>query len=259
MIVMGALAILFAIGLGIASRVFYVYVDPRIKEVEGLLRGPNCGACGYADCADCAAAVVEGRAPVTACVACAEEVHREIAQILGKANEEKERQVAWIMCVGTDDKTERRFQYTGIEDCVAALVVAKGEKGCLYGCLGLGTCVKSCAFGALSMGEDGLPKVDIDKCTGCGTCVTVCPRGIPELLPISQKVGVLCRSHDATPVVKKLCEAGCLGCGACKKACPEEAITIEDSLAVVDPSKCTGCGKCMETCPTGVIRQIVPT
>jgi len=257
-LVMGGLAILFAIGLGVAAKAFYVHVDPRIKQVEELLPGANCGGCGYAGCADCAVAIVEGGAPVTACMACPEEIQQEIAKITGKIVEEREKEVAWIMCVGAKDKAERRFQYEGIEDCGAASVVARGHKGCLYGCLGLGTCVKKCPFDAMTMGEDGLPKVDIGKCTGCGTCVRVCPRSIPKVLPLSQKVAVLCSSHYPPPVVKKLCEAGCLGCGACKKACPEEAITLEDSLAVVDPDKCKVCGECMEKCPTGVIRQILP-
>ena len=252
MLVMGGLAIVFAMGLGMASRAFYVYVDPRSKQVEELLPGVNCGGCGYAGCADCAVAIVEGGAPVTVCVACPEEVQQEIAKITGKTLEEQEKLVAWIMCVGTKDKAARRFQYEGIEDCWAASVVAMGNKGCLYGCLGLGTCVKSCPFDAMSMGEDGLPKVDIDKCTGCGTCVRVCPRGIPKLLPISQKSAVLCCSHDGPLVAKKLCEAGCLGCGVCKKFCPEEAIVIEGSLAIVDLNKCRVCGKCMEKCPRNV-------
>jgi len=32
MLVMGGLAIFFAIGLGIAAKVFYVYVDPKVGE-----------------------------------------------------------------------------------------------------------------------------------------------------------------------------------------------------------------------------------
>jgi Na+-translocating ferredoxin:NAD+ oxidoreductase RNF subunit RnfB len=256
--VMGGLAIVFAIGLGIASRVFYVYVDPKVKAVEELLPGANCGGCGYAGCADCAAAIVVGDAPCTACVASSEETYTAIAKVLGKTVEVKEKEVAWIMCRGTKDKAKRRFQYMGIEDCRAAIVVAGGDKVCSYGCLGLGTCVRNCPFGALSMGEDGIPIVNKDKCTGCGTCTRVCPRGIPKLMPVSLKIAVFCSSHDPPPVVKKICEVGCQGCGLCKKACPEKAITIEGFLSVVDVDKCTLCGKCFEKCPTGAIQQILP-
>ncbi|MES0362770.1 MAG: (Fe-S)-binding protein, partial [Desulfobacteria bacterium] len=54
--------------LGIASKVFYVWEDPRIAEVENVMAGANCGGCGYTGCAACAAAIVENRAPVNACV-----------------------------------------------------------------------------------------------------------------------------------------------------------------------------------------------
>ncbi len=257
-LVMGGLAAIYALGLGIAARIFYVYVDPRIAEVEEFLGGANCGGCGYAGCSDCAAAIVEGKAPVNACVAVGPDKWEAVAKILGVSVEAGERQVAMIMCRGSKDKAKRKFQYMGIEDCRAAMLAGGGDKECQYGCLGLGTCVKNCPFGALSMGEDGLPKVDKDKCTGCGTCTRVCPRGIPKLVPVSLKIAVICSSHDTPPVVKKICEVGCQGCGLCKKACPEKAITIVDSLSVVDPSKCTLCGKCFEKCPTGAIQQLLP-
>jgi electron transport complex protein RnfB len=256
MLVMGSLAVVFAIGLGIAGKVFYVYVDPKIKEVESALVGANCGGCGFAGCSDCAQAIVEGRAPVSACVVGGAVVCETVAKIMGVAFEEKEKEVAVIRCRGTLDKAKRRFEYMGIEDCRAAELVAGGNKGCSYGCLGLGTCVKNCPFGALSMGEDGLPKVDEEKCTACGTCARVCPRGIPKVVPISQRVYTICNSHDMGKVVKSICKVGCIACGICKKVCPEDAITIENFLSVVDKEKCTLCGKCIEKCPTGVMQRI---
>ncbi|MGD8513876.1 MAG: (Fe-S)-binding protein, partial [Deltaproteobacteria bacterium] len=54
--------------LGIASKVFYVWEDPRIALVTDCLAGANCGGCGYTGCGACAAAIVEGRAPVSACI-----------------------------------------------------------------------------------------------------------------------------------------------------------------------------------------------
>jgi len=257
-IVMGGLAAIYALGLGIAARIFYVYVDPKIPQVEELLGGANCGGCGYAGCSDCAAAIVAEKAPVSACVAVGPDKWEAIAKILGKTVEVGERQVAHIMCRGDRENAKRRFQYMGIEDCRAAMLVAGGDKECQFGCLGLGTCVKNCPFGALSMGENGIPIVDRDKCTGCGTCSRVCPRGIPKLLPESQKVATVCNSHDGPPLVKKLCAVGCLGCGICKKVCPEKAVTVQSFLSIVDPSKCNLCGKCIEKCPTGAIHQILP-
>ena len=36
--------------LSLASKIFYVWEDPRIAEVEYFLAGANCGGCGYAGC-----------------------------------------------------------------------------------------------------------------------------------------------------------------------------------------------------------------
>ena len=64
--------IIFMLGLGVvcaviltaASRIFYVYEDPRIAEVEACFAGANCGGCGYAGCSAAAVAVVAGEADV---------------------------------------------------------------------------------------------------------------------------------------------------------------------------------------------------
>lgn len=180
-----------------------------------------------------------------------------VAQIMGVAVKEEEKEVARIMCKGGTGKAERRFEYMGISDCRAAQLVSGGDKGCSYGCLGLGTCVKSCPFGALSMGENGLPVVDDKLCTACGTCVRVCPRHIPRFAPISQKVYTPCSSHDMPKQMKAVCQVGCTGCGLCKKVCPEDAVTTENFLSVVDPAKCTACELCFEKCPTGIIQHMV--
>ncbi len=259
-IVLGSMAAIFALGLSIAARVFYVYVDPRIGQVQDFLGGANCGGCGYAGCSDCAEAIVAGKAPVTICILVPAENVKQIAEIMGvSVGEAEEKKVARILCRGTPEKAKRRFEYMGIEDCRAAALVAGGNKDCEYGCLGLGTCVKNCPFGAMTMGEDGLPKVDIEKCVGCGTCVRVCPRGVPHLLGISQNVYVPCNSHDLGKIVKAICEVGCQGCGICRKNCPEKAITIDKFLSIVNPEKCNieKCHlECIEKCPNDVIQKI---
>ena len=43
--------------LGAASRIFYVWEDPRIAQVEATFAGANCGGCGYAGCSAAAVAV----------------------------------------------------------------------------------------------------------------------------------------------------------------------------------------------------------
>ncbi|MFC2095581.1 DUF362 domain-containing protein [Candidatus Bipolaricaulota bacterium] len=40
-------------------------------------------------------------------------------------------------------------------------------------CVGCGTCLERCQFGALSL-SDGKAQIDPDRCAGCGLCVTTC-------------------------------------------------------------------------------------
>jgi len=248
MVAMGGIGLVLSIVLGIASKVFYVYVDPKVVAVDECLPGANCGGCGYAGCSDCAVAMVAGGAPPNSCVVGGDDVAEAVAAVLGVSAAAAERDVANIFCKGTHSAAER-----------AAVLLSGGDKTCSYGCLGLGTCVTNCPFGALIMGEDGLPLVNKDLCTGCGTCVDICPRHIPKLIKESQKVATLCSSHDGGKIVKAICSVGCLGCGKCKKACSEQAIIIDKFLAIVDGEKCTGCGECFEKCPTGIIQSLVVT
>ncbi len=51
----------------------------------------------------------------------------------------------------------------------------------------------------------------------------------------------------------KNCRSGCDGLGDCVRACGNDAISIINGVAVVDPAKCTACGKCAAACPNHLI------
>lgn len=54
----------------------------------------------------------------------------------------------------------------------------------------------------------------------------------------------------------KACKYGCLGCGDCVRACPEEAISLKEDCAAVNPDRCTSCGVCITVCPKDLFTRI---
>ena len=183
------------------------------------------------------------------------EAVKKIGDIMGVQAEAAEKKVAYVHCAGSCDKTSVRCNYVGIHDCRAAVLSGISVWKCDYGCLGFGSCVEACKFGALRV-ENGVAIVDETKCAGCGKCAKACPKGLIELVPADKKIAVRCASRDRGPAVKKACTAGCLGCGICAKQCEHEAITVDGNLAHVDYTKCVGCGKCAEKCPMKVIEMV---
>ena len=186
-IVLASIGCVAALALGIAARVFYVEEDPRLKIVQGLLPGANCGGCGYAGCSACAEAIVAGDAPPNACVVGQTEVANQVAASLGMSVAESEIQLAMPSCAG-GIRAERKYDYLGFEDCWAAMLYYHGPLECDLGCMGLGSCVRACKFGAISMGDDGLPVFDHTRCVGCGECVRACPKGIIALISSTSKI-----------------------------------------------------------------------
>lgn len=253
MAILGGLGLAVGLMLIFASKKFKVETNPLVEEIISVLPGANCGACGYAGCADFANRVVNENAPINGCPVGGFEVAKEIGGILGQDVSESEKQYPFVRCYGGLNCVDR-FDYVGIEDCKAVLMLSDGEKGCSYGCMGRGTCVRACPFGAISIGEDRLPHVNKNLCTRCGLCISSCPNNVLVFAKESEKVHVCCVSHDKGKTVKEVCTVGCIGCKICEKNCPEQAITVTDFLAVIDQDKCTGCGICVEKCPQNTIQ-----
>ncbi len=256
-VIIGGLGLIFGGLLAYAARRFAVEEDPRVETITDLLPGANCGACGFAGCSSFAEKVVAGQAPVDSCVPGGKKVSDNICEVLGlESVASEDRKIAQVFCMGSKDIAPDKFEYQGVRDCKAAMMYSGGFKACTYGCLGLGTCVEVCPFDALSMGENGLPKVDTDKCTGCGVCAKACPRNVIRIISARNVKYVPCNSKDRGKVVRESCEVGCIACKACVKACPNEAITVENNLAVIDSAKCDSCGKCIEVCKRQIIKDL---
>lgn len=249
---LGILGAVFGVVLAVASRIFAVKKDPREEAILGLLAGANCGGCGYPGCAGCAAAIMTGDAPVTACAPAGVEKAAAIASIMGIEAPEEEKMVAYVRCNGGCN-AKKRYKYEGIRDCLAASKVAGGPLECSYGCLGCGSCVEACQFGALRISRDGVAVVNPDKCTHCMACAKICPRGLIGSVPARAEVHVACANRDPGVAAKSVCEASCIGCGLCQKECRLGAIHVENNVAVIDYDKCRGCGICAKVCPRNAI------
>lgn len=253
-LVLGTAGALFGLLLAVAARVFAVKKDERVDQILEALPGANCGGCGFAGCAAYADALVKGEAQVGACAACTAENQEKIAGIMGVELKQNIRLTALVRCSG-GTRAAKRYEYLGIRDCAAAAKLSGGPNECAYGCLGMGSCVQACPFGAISINEYGVAQVDHEKCTGCLACAKACPRGIITAVPYYADVTVLCSSKDKGGALRKICQIGCLGCRLCEKACEHDAIHVEDNLARIDYTKCTGCGKCAEKCPRNLIKD----
>ncbi len=59
-IVLTTMGILLAVALTLADKFLKVKEDTRIDDVEALLPGVNCGACGFPGCRAFAEAVIKG-------------------------------------------------------------------------------------------------------------------------------------------------------------------------------------------------------
>ncbi|MBF0209305.1 MAG: FAD-dependent oxidoreductase [Desulfamplus sp.] len=205
-LLMGGLGLIIGGALAFASKIFYVYVDPKVEAITNVLPGANCGGCGYPGCGPNAEAISIGKSSPSSCVAAGADVAIAIAQIMGVSVSAKEPEIARAGCYyGTKD-ADIKYLYGGINDCRAASMVFGGMKECNIGCLGFGTCVKACMFGALTMGEHGLPVVDTKKCTGCGSCQKACPKNIIRLTSVSMRI------------MREYTEDKCIT--PCQRACP---------------------------------------
>ncbi|MDY6881346.1 MAG: DUF362 domain-containing protein [Desulfatiglans sp.] len=62
--------------------------------------------------------------------------------------------------------------------------------------------------------------------------------------------GKLDQHSGLSPQIKK---KKCIACGDCVVHCSQNAISLVDEKAVIDPEKCIGCAECILICPNGAI------
>ena len=207
-------AILIMLGIGglcgtvlsLASKIFYVYEDPRIAKIESSVAGANCGGCGFAGCSAAAAAVVAGKAPPSVCVVAGPEAAAAVAAIMGMAAGTAEPLKSLNTCDG-GKRAADKYYYMGVQTCAGLASLYGGRRECRVGCLGMGDCIRSCMFNAIHMGPEGYPVVDETKCVGCGACEKACPKSILTVRTMSQRLLHINETDDALAPCQQTCPA----------------------------------------------------
>ena len=149
---LGAIGLVSAIILYVASKKFAVYEDPRIGEVAAALPQANCGGCGYPGCSGFAAACVKaGSLEGKLCPVGGQPVMEKVAAILGLDATASEHKDAVVRCNGTCANRPRITPYDGVRSCAVENSTYGGETGCTFGCVGCGGCVQECEVDGISM------------------------------------------------------------------------------------------------------------
>ncbi len=236
------IAITFLVGLAsglgvvlaIANSKLKVFEDPRIDDVQDILPGTNCGACGVPSCRLFAEKAVGGEIQPSECRVGGPETAGHVAEYLGVDAGEVDKEVARLLCAGGSNVATQMAEYVGFPSCRAAAAVAGGGKGCRYGCLGFGDCQMVCDYDAIIMSAEGLPIVDVEKCTSCGDCIEICPKDILVLLPVKQHLLVQCKSELEGDEMLTLCKVGCTACGKCVADAPQGLLEMKKNLPVIN-------------------------
>lgn len=253
-LILGGVGLAFGILIAVANRRFAVWEDPRIGVVASILPGANCGACGLPGCRAFAEQAVAGTKQVAECTVADPASRARIADYLGVDAGVAVKRVARLLCAGGSDVATQQAEYRGLATCGAAAAVASGGKGCVWGCLGLGDCERSCDFGAIRMSATGLPVVDVVGCTACGDCVDACPKELFTILPLDQGLLVQCRNLLVGDEVLAQCRVACTACGKCVADAAPGLISIATGVAVLNPDLIAAADRrAVERCPTDAI------
>jgi RnfABCDGE-type electron transport complex B subunit len=235
--IMVGLGLVFSSLLAVAYKRLRVYEDPRIDRVEEMLPGSNCGACGRPGCRAFAESLVQKEATPGKCTVSSPAAVESIAGFLGVEAGFEEKRVARLLCAGGVKESHNQAEYYGQKTCRSVSMVTGGNKDCVWGCLGLGDCERVCDFGAITMNEDGLPVVEVDRCTACNDCVEICPKGLFVIMPLRRKLIVQCRSLLEGDAALERCSVACNACGRCAADAAPGLIEMKNHLPVIDYSK----------------------
>ena len=142
--------------LGVASRYLAVEANPIEAELQAMLPGSQCGQCGYVGCAQAAAALAKGEAPVTLCPPGGKATVEALAAKLGV-----------------------KVDLSKVADTGPQIAEVTEEI-----CIGCCRCMKVCPTDAIIGAAKQIHNVIREACTGCGACVDRCPTEAMGMVPV---------------------------------------------------------------------------
>lgn len=142
--------------LGTAARYLAVEENPIEAELQAMLPGSQCGQCGYVGCAQAAAALAKGEAPVTLCPPGGKATVEALAAKLGV-----------------------KVDLSAVADSGPQLAQVAEDI-----CIGCCRCIKACPTDAIVGAAKQIHNVIREACTGCAACVDRCPTEAMTLVPV---------------------------------------------------------------------------
>lgn len=252
--ILTGLGLTFACILALAYKKLKVYEDPRLDQLEAMLPGTNCGACGQPGCRAFAEKLIASEKLPGKCTVSSANQIETVAQFLGVEAGKIEKRTARLLCAGGYAETWNTGVYQGTQTCRNVSIVTGGNKGCVWGCLGLGDCETVCSFDAIAMNTNGLPLVDVNRCTACGDCVEICPKHLFTIMPLSHKLIVQCRSRLEGESAERWCRVACNACERCVADALPGLMSMKDNLPVIDYTQNTLASPTVtKRCPTQAI------
>ncbi len=228
-------------------------------DLRAALPGHDCGICGSENCDLYARDLASGRGDPGRCSPGGVLTEEKLRSSLG--GDFIPRRVAIISCSAGKGKNRNYYSYEGARDCWAAMRIYGGPKACRDACTGLGSCIKACPLGAISI-RDGLASIDSSRCTGCGRCLSSCPSECIGLARRDAPWYIACNSGQNPAIKLEDCEVSCTACGECETRSDAWQFTIKGGLAIFS-GQSGDLGPKSEivtsialACPTGVIRRL---
>lgn len=120
------------------------------RDIERLLPQTQCRQCGFDGCAQYAAAVAEGRAPINRCAPGGRRGIERLSRALG------------VPALPLDPEYGRELPF-----CTARIRAQD--------CIGCALCAAACPVEVVSGVPKHLYAVIEEQCTGCGLCACACP------------------------------------------------------------------------------------